>query len=64
MAILKDQELYPYHIQQVQSLVERNVQPRINLCLIPLETIALIPLFLPSVLLTDEAGFFREGIIN
>lgn len=62
--ILHNQQLYPYHIQRVQCLTDRDFPPRFNLCQWFLQKIALFHLFLSNILFTDEAGFSREGIFN
>lgn len=62
--VLRTQQLYPYHLQKVQGLSENDFEPRRAFCTWLLEACAANPLFLPSVLFTDEAGFTRNGIVN
>lgn len=62
--VLKTNQLYPYHLQRVQGLSELDFPAREAFCVWLLETCANDPLFLPSLLFTDEAGFTRDGIFN
>lgn len=62
--ILHKYQLYPYHFQRVQCLLERDFQPRVDLCQWFLRQIALLPYFVSNILFTDEAGFSRDGIFN
>lgn len=62
-AILKEQLLYPYHIQRVQALLPRDFPNRLVLSNWMLQ-IGQNPEFLEQVLFTDEANFSREAIIN
>lgn len=62
--ILKDNMLYPYHIQRVQALLPADFPPRIALCQWILQTLLLIPQFLTQIMFTDEASFSRNAIRN
>ena len=62
--ILKEQQLYPFHIQRVQALLPRDFFPRLVFCHWILHQIAQIPNFLNGVLFTDEANFGRQSIQN
>lgn len=62
--ILKEQQLYPFHIQRVQALLPRDFFPRLFFCQWILHQIAQIPNFLNGVLFTDEANFGRQCIRN
>lgn len=61
--VLHEQLLYPYHMQRVQGLSPADFPPRENFCRWFLAQIA-NPLFVSSVLFTDEATFGRDGITN
>lgn len=62
--ILKEQQLYPYHIQRVQALLPRDFLPRLIFCQWILQMITPVPQFLRHILFTDEANFSRESIRN
>lgn len=62
--ILKDQQLYPYHIQRVQALLPQDYPPRVMFCQWMLQKIAQNPQFIADVLFTDEASFSRDPIMN
>lgn len=62
--ILKDHQLYPYHIQRVQALLPRDFPHRVHLCQWSLQMITQNAQFLENVLFTDEANFSRQGITN
>ena len=62
--ILKNQLLYPYHIQRVQALLPADFPQRLAMCQWFQHKITQNPRFLESVLFTDEANFSREAIIN
>lgn len=63
-AILKEQLLYPYHIQRVQALLPRDFPNRLAFSHWILEMIGQDPEFLEQVLFTDEANFSRDAITN
>lgn len=63
-AILKEQLLYPYHMQRVQALLPRDFPNRLAFSNWMLEMVGQNPEFLEQVLFTDEANFSREAIIN
>lgn len=62
--ILKDQLLYPYHVQRVQALTLRDFQPRMEFAHWLQRKVEQHPQFLSSILFTDEASFSRNGIMN
>lgn len=62
--ILKDNLLYPYHIQRVQHLLPTDYPLRIQYCQWILHKIAINPNFTANILFTDEANFSRHGIMN
>lgn len=61
--ILHEQQLYPFHVQQVQTLLPHDYAPRVVLCEWFVQK-CLAPNFLTTVLFTDEARFTRTAIIN
>lgn len=62
--ILHEMLLYPYHIQRVQALEERDFHPRVEFCNWLEETRVAVENFEKKILFTDEAGFTRNGIFN
>lgn len=62
--ILKEQQLYPFHIQRVQALLPRDFIPRMLFCRWFSGKLARNPQFAAKVLFTDEANFSREAIRN
>lgn len=62
--ILNKNGLYPYHLQRVQSLLPRDFDSRVNFSQWLLERCDHDPLFLSSIMFTDEAGFNQDGIFN
>nr|CAH7739609.1 unnamed protein product [Callosobruchus chinensis] len=60
--ILRHQQLYPYHMQQVQALIPRDLPLRVDFCNWLRNQILRNPNFLSQVLFTDEACFSRNGI--
>lgn len=62
--ILRDQLLYPYHIQRVQALMPRDFQPRVEFGQWLRRKVARNPQFLSHILFTDEANFSRNAIMN
>lgn len=62
--ILKEQQLYPFHIQRVQALLPRDFLPRLVFCQWIVHVTAQNPNFLNGVLFTDEASFSRDSIRN
>lgn len=62
--ILKEQLLYPYHIQRVQALSPRDFLPRLIFCQWMLQMITETPQFLSRIFFTDEANFSRQSIRN
>lgn len=61
---LRDDGLYPYHVQKVQALVPGDAERRVEFCEWLQQKCAQIPDFLKLVLFTDEAGFTRNGVFN
>lgn len=62
--ILRDQQLYPFHIQRVQALLPRDFPQRVAYCNWVSEKRAVFPEFLSQILFTDEAKFSRNAITN
>jgi hypothetical protein len=62
--ILKEQQLYPYHVRKVQLLQPENLPRRLQFCEWLLAKLNMQEHFLSNVVTTDEAGFTREGIFN
>lgn len=62
--ILNTDLLYPYHLQRVQGLLERDFEPRVQYCQWLLRKIDEDRSFLKRILFTDESTFSRDGIIN
>lgn len=62
--VLKEEKLYPYRPQKVQSLKPQDYPRRVNLARWFLEKDLQNPLFLEKVLFTDEASFNKDGIFN
>lgn len=62
--ILKEQQLYPYHIQRVQALLPRDFPDRVGFCQWYLQKVAENPNFDKQILFTDEANFSRNSIQN
>lgn len=62
--VLREQQLYPYHLQCVQALTPMDYPARIAFCQWFLEKCAAKPNFCAFVIFTDEAQFTRDGINN
>lgn len=62
--ILNTNLFYPYHLQRVQGLLERDFQPRLEYCRWLLMEHARDRNFIAKILFTDESSFTREGILN
>lgn len=62
--ILHEMLLYPYHIQRVQALEERDFPLRREFCNWLEEQRVAVENFEKRILFTDEAGFTRNGIFN
>lgn len=60
----KEKNLYLFHLQKVQSLLSEDFAPIVNCVRWFLEQYIVQPNFLSKVLLTDEATFSRDGILN
>ena len=61
---LREQLLYPYHVQRVQALSPADYQPRFAFCSWFLRKVEENPDFPRIILASDEAGFTRRGIFN
>ncbi|KAI5711842.1 hypothetical protein M8J75_003493 [Diaphorina citri] len=61
---LHENLFYPYHLQRVQGLLERDFGPRLQFSRWVLVQIATVLNFVSSILFTDEANFSRDGITN
>lgn len=61
--ILREQQLHPYHVQQVHTLLPHDYAPRADICQWFLEKLV-DPNFLSTVIYTDEAHFTRTAIFN
>ncbi|KYN11449.1 hypothetical protein ALC57_16398, partial [Trachymyrmex cornetzi] len=59
--ILKDQQLYPYHIQRVQKLLPCDFPQKLAFCQWILQRLEENPQFLSQVLFADEANFSRNN---
>lgn len=64
LRILKEQLLYPYHLQRVQALLPRDFPKRLEFCNWMLEMIRRNRDFLKTIEFTDECSFSRDKIIN
>lgn len=62
--ILKYNELHPYHVQRVQSLLERDYSPRVAFCQTMLERHREDPQFLQKILWSDESTLKKDGYMN
>lgn len=62
--ILKQNLLYPYHVQRVQALTEDDFQRRLQFCQWIENKIVNIFDFTKNILFTDECCFTRDGILN
>lgn len=62
--ILQDQLLYPYHVQRVQALSERDYPTRLLFCNWLRRRVLDDRQMLKRIIFTDEAGFTRNGIFN
>lgn len=62
--ILHEDNLYPYHLQRVQALCERDYPLRLNFSEWFQQQVHANPYFLPSLWFTDESKFTQSGIFN
>ncbi|KAJ4446068.1 hypothetical protein ANN_12759 [Periplaneta americana] len=62
--LLKEYQLYPYHLQRVQALSSADYPARVRFCQWFLQQCGGNPNFPALVLFTDEAQFTRDGITN
>lgn len=56
--------LFPYHIQRVQALLDRDFSPRIAFCQWLQQSISKNSQLLSLILFTDEASFSKNAIMN
>ncbi|EZA54311.1 hypothetical protein X777_06135, partial [Ooceraea biroi] len=61
---LREQQLYPFHIQQVQALITPDYDSRLAFCRFILRKVEENPDFAANILFTDETIFTDNGIIN
>lgn len=62
--VLKENLLYPYHVQRVQALLPDDYDRRMQWCQWFSNMSADNPNFSANILFTDEANFSREAIMN
>ncbi|KAJ4447862.1 hypothetical protein ANN_09871 [Periplaneta americana] len=62
--LLKEYQLYPYHLQHVQALSPADYPARVRFCQWFLQQCGVNPNIPALVLFTDEAQFTRDGITN
>ncbi|KAJ4442110.1 hypothetical protein ANN_11976 [Periplaneta americana] len=62
--LLKEYQLYPYHLKCVQALSPADYSARVRFCQWFLQQCGVNPNFPALVLFTDEAQFTRDGITN
>lgn len=62
--VLKEQQLYPYHIQSVQELLPVDSDLPLGFCRFINEQRTQNVNFVRNILFTDEAYFTRRGVIN
>ncbi|KAJ4434760.1 hypothetical protein ANN_23329 [Periplaneta americana] len=62
--LLKEYQLYRYHLQRVQALSPADYPARVRFCQWFLQQCGVNPNFPALVLFTDEAQFTRDGITN
>jgi len=63
-AVLHENSYYPYHLQRVQALLERDFQPRVEFSNWILSEWDPDPAFASRIIFSDEAQFTRDGIFN
>ncbi|KAJ4433027.1 hypothetical protein ANN_15284 [Periplaneta americana] len=62
--LLKEYQLYPYHLQRVQTLSPADYPARVRFCQWFLQQCGVNPNFPALVLFTDEAQFTRDGVTH
>ncbi|KAJ4442036.1 hypothetical protein ANN_11900 [Periplaneta americana] len=62
--LLKEYQLYPYHLRRLQALSPADYPARVRFCQWFLQQCGVNPNFRALVLFTDEAQFTRDGITN
>ncbi|KAJ4435025.1 hypothetical protein ANN_23598 [Periplaneta americana] len=62
--LLKEYQLYPYHLQRVQALSPADYPARVRFCQWFLQQCSVNPNIPALVLFTDEAQFTRDSITN
>jgi hypothetical protein len=61
---LREQSLYPYHIQRVQAPTSPDHRARVVFCQRLLAKCVVNTQFVANILFTDEAGFIKECTVN
>ncbi|CAH1987749.1 unnamed protein product [Acanthoscelides obtectus] len=61
---LRDEGLYPFHVQRVQALQPDDFPARVRFCQWLLHQHDNNPDFLKCILVTDESTFTRNGVNN
>jgi hypothetical protein len=62
--VLKENDLYPFHLTKVQDLKPQDFDARLHFCDTILRRHCENPNFLRAVLWTDESLFTRDGVFN
>lgn len=62
--ILKEQQLYPFHLQKVQNLLPADFPRRLDFCTWMRDKFRENDQFFRKILFTDEACFTRDGLFN
>jgi hypothetical protein len=62
--VLKEKQLYPFHLQNVQALTAEDYPRRSAFCRWYINQTAVNHHFAGSELVTDEATFTQDGIFN
>ena len=61
--VLRENQLFPYHVQRVQTLSAADWPPRVHFCEWFIQQ-CVNPRFSANALFTDEASFQRDQIVN
>jgi len=62
--ILKDQQLYPYHVQRVHAMPPADYPAKVHYANWFLQQPAQNPNLNGYILFSDEGGFTRDGLVN
>lgn len=62
--VLKEHNLYPYHLQKVQTLLPQDFEKRVSFCNWLCQQNTRNVLFPSCILFSDEATFTRNGVTN